>query len=97
HDRRPSGGSVLQPWTATLPMSSETNTAVPRAQADQSAHATARDAASTARDARAERLLITHFSARYADPAPLVAEARAVFPNTDAAEELRRYCAARDT
>ncbi len=54
-------------------------------------HSTARQAAETARDAAASRLLLTHFSARYNDPAPLVAEARAVFPATEAAEELARY------
>ena len=54
-------------------------------------HSTARQAATVARDAGAKHLLLTHFSARYAETAPLVDEARAVFPNTDAAEELRRY------
>lgn len=54
-------------------------------------HSTARQAAEIARDANAQRLLLTHFSARYAEPTPLVTEAREVFPNTDAAEELRRY------
>ena len=55
------------------------------------AHSTARQAAEVARDAGAERLLITHFSARYTDPSGLVAEAREVFPATDAAVELERY------
>ncbi|MDT0630676.1 ribonuclease Z [Rubrivirga litoralis] len=54
-------------------------------------HSTARQAAEVARDAHAGRLLITHFSARYTDAAPLVAEAREVFENADAAEELERY------
>lgn len=54
-------------------------------------HSTAREAAEVARDAGALRLLIGHFSARYEDPAPLVEEARAVFPNTDPAQELKRY------
>ncbi len=54
-------------------------------------HATAREAAELARAAGARRLLLGHFSARYEDPTPLVAEAQAVFPNTEAAEELKRY------
>ena len=55
------------------------------------AHSTARQAAEVARDAGAQRLLLTHFSARYATPDGLVTEARRVFPATDAAEELARY------
>lgn len=60
-------------------------------RAEEVGHSTARQAAAVARDAGAERLLLTHFSARYTDPSGLVAEAREVFPNTDAAEELHRY------
>ena len=54
-------------------------------------HSTARQAAEVARDAGAGRLLITHFSARYTDTSRLVAEAREVFPETEAADELSRY------
>jgi ribonuclease Z len=61
------------------------------ARAVETGHATAAEAARVAHDAGARRLLLGHFSARYDDPAPLVAEARAVFANTEAAEELRRY------
>ena len=49
------------------------------------------DYARMARDAGARRLLLTHFSARYVETGPLVAEAREVFANTQAAEELMRY------
>ena len=58
-------------------------------------HSTARQAAEVARDAGARRLLITHFSARYAgDVSALVAQAREVFPATDAAVELETYAVA---
>ncbi|PSQ80943.1 MAG: ribonuclease Z [Bacteroidetes bacterium QS_8_68_15] len=57
----------------------------------ETGHSTAREAAHVAKDAGAGRLLISHFSARYDTPAPLVEEAQAVFPNTAAAEELKRY------
>ena len=48
-------------------------------------------AASDSHRAGARRLLLTHFSARYVETGPLVAEAREVFANTQAAEELMRY------
>lgn len=54
-------------------------------------HSTARDAAGVAHRAGARKLLLGHFSARYQSLAPLVEEARAVFQNTEAAEELKRY------
>lgn len=59
-----------------------------RERAEETGHSTARQAAEVARDAGAKRLLLTHFSARYETPEPLVAEARAVFENTDAAREV---------
>ncbi len=60
-------------------------------RAAETGHSTARQAAEVARRAGAARLLLGHFSARYKDPAPLVEQARAVFQNTEAAEELKRY------
>lgn len=53
-------------------------------------HSTTAQAAGTARDARARRLILTHFSGRYsdADLPRLEAEARAVFPASDAAYDL---------
>lgn len=45
-------------------------------------HSTAAQAATMAAKARAERLIIGHFSARYRDLAPVLDEARAIFKNT---------------
>lgn len=57
-------------------------------RAEATAHSTARQAAETARQSGARRLLLTHFSARYAETDALVAQAREVFTETEAAEEL---------
>jgi len=51
-------------------------------------HSTAVQAAEIAVEARAKRLLLTHFSSRYTDLRPLVEEARTVFPDVVAAEDL---------
>ena len=50
-------------------------------------HSTSADAARIALEAGAKHLILGHFSKRYIDTAPLVAEARAIFPSTIAAEE----------
>lgn len=50
-------------------------------------HSTAKQAAEIARMAQVKRLLIGHYSARYENPAALLKEAAAVFPNTLLAEE----------
>lgn len=60
-------------------------------RAEATGHSTAREAAEVAREAEADRLLLGHFSARYSDTSELVAEAREVFPEAEAAMELRRY------
>jgi ribonuclease Z len=57
-------------------------------EAREYGHSTAAQAASTAREAGARRLLLTHFSTRFPDPTPLLEEARAIFPDTMLAEDL---------
>lgn len=51
-------------------------------------HSTATEAATVARDANAGRLILTHISPRYESADPLVAEARATFPMTEAASDF---------
>jgi ribonuclease Z len=56
---------------------------VERDRARETRHATAREAATIARDAGARRLVLTHISARYSREAPeLLNEAREIFPET---------------
>ncbi len=57
-------------------------------EAEHYGHSTAQQAARTALDAGARRLLITHFSSRYPDASQLLTEARAVFPATTLARDL---------
>lgn len=54
-------------------------------------HSTARDAARTARNAGVGRLVMGHYSARYDHGSGHEAEARAIFPNSDAAEDFWRF------
>ncbi len=59
-----------------------------RAEADERMHATAAGAAQIAKAAGVGLLILTHFSVRYRDVTPLLDEARAIFPNTEAAADL---------
>lgn len=87
-DTRPCANSVELARGASLLIheATYTNDLVDEAQAR--GHSTAAQAASIAAQAGAERLLITHFSPRYTDIGELLAEARAVFPATEAARDL---------
>lgn len=51
-------------------------------------HLTAKQAAQIAKEANAKQLVLTHFSARYQNVHAFEAEAKAIFPNTCAAEDL---------
>jgi ribonuclease Z len=59
--------------------------------AKQHHHLTARQAAEIAKAAGVEQLILTHFSARYQDLSEFEKEARAVFPNTFVADDLKTF------
>ncbi|MCD7931499.1 MAG: ribonuclease Z [Tannerellaceae bacterium] len=56
-------------------------------RARQTCHSTAIDAATIAREAKAGKLVLGHFSARYEDEAIFLSEAKTVFENTQLAGE----------
>jgi len=60
-------------------------------EAELSGHSTAAQAAQIARQAGVGKLLLGHFSGRYNDTDGHLAEARAVFDRTEAAEEGKTY------
>jgi ribonuclease Z len=87
-DTRPFAGTVELAHGVDLIIHEATYTDDMAYEARDYGHSTAAQAAQIARDADASRLLITHFSTRYADVGPLYDEARAVFPETLLAQDL---------
>jgi len=59
--------------------------------AERYQHLTARQAALIAKEAGVEKLIVTHFSARYLEVESFEKEARAIFPNTYAASDLASF------
>lgn len=59
--------------------------------ARQHLHMTATDAATIAKEAGVQLLILTHYSARYLDLQPFLTEAREIFPNTHLAKDLKRF------
>jgi ribonuclease Z len=59
--------------------------------ANEYKHMTAKQAAEIARDAGVGMLVLTHFSARYRDSEVFAEEARTIFPNSFAADDLKRF------
>lgn len=56
--------------------------------AEETKHSTAKQAAEVARRAGAKKLILTHISARYRDPTPLLREAKEIFENVEVAEDF---------
>jgi ribonuclease Z len=59
--------------------------------ADKHFHLTAKQAAQIAKEAGVEKLILTHFSARYLYASDFEKEAREVFPNTEIAEDFKVF------
>ncbi|MEK6300450.1 MAG: ribonuclease Z [Acidobacteriota bacterium] len=87
-DTRPCASSVELARGVDLLIHEATFTEDLTDEARQYGHSTAAQAARTALEAGARRLLITHFSTRYPDATPLLEEARAIFAETSLAQEL---------
>tara|TARA_B100001245_G_C22858757_1_gene412854 strand:- start:159 stop:1076 length:918 start_codon:yes stop_codon:yes gene_type:complete len=60
-------------------------------RAESTYHTTAKQAAQLAKDANVKRLLLGHFSTRYKDLNPLLAEARTIFKESYLAEEGKKF------
>lgn len=54
-------------------------------------HMTAKQAAFIAKEAGVQKLILTHFSARYRDLFPFAEEASKIFPNVDTADDFKRF------
>jgi ribonuclease Z len=87
-DTRPCPSAVELARDADVLIHESTYDASLSAEAKARDHSTASEAAGVARDANAGRLILTHFSPRYESAEPLVNEARALFPQTDAAADF---------
>ncbi len=66
-----------------------------RELAEKHHHLTAKQAAEIAKEAGAQQLILTHYSARYLDLNEFLDEARPIFPNTDVADDLKVFVIAR--
>lgn len=87
-DTRPCDAAVALARAADVLIHEATYAEEMRAEADARLHSTAAGAARVASQAGVRKLILTHFSSRYRDVAPLLEEARAIFPNTEAAEDF---------
>ena len=89
-DTRPCANAARLAHEVDLLVCESTYLDTERQEAHDHFHMTALQAAELARDARARRLVLTHFSQRYEDTAPFVQEARPLVADVVAARDLDR-------
>ncbi len=90
-DTRPCSAALELARGAKMLLCESTYADKERSLAHEYMHMTALQAAKLAADAGVETLILSHFSARYRDAEELAAEACTIFPNTFAAEDLKRF------
>lgn len=89
-DTKPTDSIVENAAGADLFICESTYAEEMRDQAHEYGHMTAKDAARLAKKARVKQLVLTHFSPRYEDVAPLKREARTIFKDTETANDLMK-------
>lgn len=89
-DTRPCASAVRLARGADLLVMEATYTAEDQILATEHGHSSAADAARVAREAGVKQLALTHFSQRYPNTETHLAEAKAIFPNTIALQDLDR-------
>ena len=86
-DTRPTNSTIAEAKGADILIHEATYMDAESSLAKERGHSTAKDAAAIAKKAKAKRLVLIHFSARYRDIRDLEAEAKKVFANSTAAED----------
>jgi len=92
-DTRPCDAAIELARGADLLIHEATYASDMAVEAVERFHATSAEAAEVARAAGVARLILTHVSPRYTDPSALLEEGRAVFAQTELAEDLAVYSA----
>lgn len=90
-DTLPCANAIITAKDAKLLICEATYTEEHKELARKHRHLTAKQAATIAKEAGAKHLILTHFSARYQDLRGHLEEARAVFPNTDVADDFKTF------
>jgi ribonuclease Z len=90
-DTLPCQGAIDAAKNATLLLCESTYLDEHAHLAKEYSHMTAKQAAEIAKKAQAKELILTHFSARYQDLEEFEKEARAIFPHTFAADDLKVF------
>lgn len=90
-DTLPCREAILAAKDAKLLVCESTYLESEKALAKKHRHLTAKQAAEIAKEANVQHLILTHYSARYVHLEPFLEEARPIFPNTDVADDLKRF------